>query len=77
MAEQVELLEHHADPDTCALLRESADRKLPAIGAIAEAAATDENLAAVPILEMVDGAEQGAFAGAARAKERDHFTLAN
>ncbi len=73
MAEQVELLEHHADADAGALVGERARRQRLAVLAKAHAAAADLDDAGVPAFEMVDAAQQRALARAAGAEQRDDF----
>src|SRR6201996_4085825 len=54
MTEQVELLEHHAYADACALIGNIARAHRAAVFAIAEPAPAHVNLPRVPLLEMVD-----------------------
>src|ERR1700722_16175136 len=71
MAEQVELLKHHANAHARAFLRERASAKLPALPAIANAPPADANVSAVRVFQMVDAAKKRAFAGTARAEQGD------
>ena len=70
MAEQVELLEHHADADAGALIGDIARRQQPAVVAKAETASADAHRAGIPVLEMIDAAKQRALAGTARSQQR-------
>src|ERR1700756_1485050 len=73
MAEKIELLEHHADPDFGALIGELARRQFPAAVGETEAPAADPDRTVFPALQMVDAAEQRALAGAGGAEQRDHL----
>src|SRR5580698_1915577 len=65
MAEQVELLEHHADPHARALVRHVVRAHRLAVDTNAQAPPAYANLACIPLLQMVDTAQQRALARAA------------
>ena len=73
MAEQVELLEHHANADDGAFLGQRPRRQRLAVLAKTHAAATDLDDAGVPAFEVVDAAEQRALARSAGAEQRHDF----
>ena len=73
VAEQVEVLKHHADADACALVRDVVLCHWPAVDANAESPPTYANLACVPLFEMIDTAQQCAFTGTAGAEHDDNF----
>jgi hypothetical protein len=64
MREQVERLEHHAD--LAAHRRHVAD-------VVGELDAVDDDVAALVLLEPVDGADEGRLAGARRPEDDDHL----
>src|SRR5216684_4096945 len=77
MAEQIELLEHHADADHGALIGQVTRRKRFAVFPKTHAAAADLDGSGIPALEMVDTSEQRALARPARAEQGNDFAIAH
>ena len=73
MAEQIELLEHHADADLGAFVGECARRQRLAVVAEAQTSPADLDRAGLPAFEMVDTAKQRALAGTGGTEQRDHL----
>src|SRR5258708_25549369 len=77
MAEQIELLEHHANARARAFIGEIVRAQRPAVAAKTEALSADAYLARIPLLQMVDATKQRALARAARPEQRDDFAGAD
>src|ERR1700744_3818937 len=72
MAEQIEMLEHHADASTRTLIGDIGLRPRLTIESKTEALTADADFPRIPLLQVIDTAQQRAFARSARPEQRDN-----